>query len=583
MPIVDVAPLAAVVGLPADLVAPALILLAGYALCLPFSLLRVPPPQASSQDGNRARPTDSVAASSLARQRDRVIALRNAFSVVASGLLFVCFFDFLGYLQLLILSVTCYYITAATRTTKRGPVIVFVLSLGVLSANQLNFQIFSSTVQHARVDHTVPMMVMVQNVANFAWACYDGTRPDAELSSAQRAGAIRGFPSLLEFLGFIFFFPAFLLGPSNEFHTYKDFVSGTGVFRSLAEDDLNMLDAKRTDGDGATRPKKSFGYSRLFAAGKAFCVAIAMLLLNETFSPTYRFENCLLDDYATWPLWKRFWYLQPAAFIHRAQFYVGWKLAEGACILSGLAFTGIDPKTGKPQWKGCENVDIWHIEFAENPRMYLAAWNIHTALWLRNCVYLRLAPPPLPNQTEEERKKAQKNVSLATWATFVCSAFWHGFYPGYYLTFMSLSLATTCGRAARRLFHPLVHNAPSSIKPILVPLYNVLGTVATHIQFSYSAIPFQVKTLQNIWIIWSRNAFLGHVVMFGFLGLDAVGFWKIIGIAGAAKKAAKAATKGDEEVKIPEPRAAPSTSASASLPSAPAGSPGRKRTVKKVD
>jgi lysophospholipid acyltransferase len=77
----------------------------------------------------------------------------------------------------------------------------------------------------SRMDHTAPMMVLVMKLTSFAWSCHDGTKQDKDLSSGyQKHFKIVQMPGLLEFFGFVFFFPCFLIGPSFQFKDYHDFI-----------------------------------------------------------------------------------------------------------------------------------------------------------------------------------------------------------------------------------------------------------------------------------------------------------------------------------------------------------------------
>lgn len=62
-------------------------------------------------------------------------------------------------------------------------------------------------------------------------------------------------------------------------------------------------------------------------------------------------------------------------------------------------------------------------------------WNIQTQLWLRRIAYDRLS-------------------TGKTLGVFVLSAFWHGFYPGYYMTFVLAAFSVYTGRGIRRKIRP---------------------------------------------------------------------------------------------------------------------------------
>ena len=132
---------------------------------------------------------------------------------------------------------------------------------------------------------------------------------------------------------------------------------------------------------------------------------------------------------------RRIWFLEMLGLTTRFKYYGVWSLTEGACILSGMGYKGIDPKSGRVQWDKLRNVNPWGIESAQNSRAYLENWNINTNNWLRNCIYLRVTP------------KGKKPGFRASLATFVTSAFWHGFYPGYYLTFILAAFVQTAAKS----------------------------------------------------------------------------------------------------------------------------------------
>lgn len=108
-------------------------------------------------------------------------------------------------------------------------------------------------------------------------------------------------------------------------------------------------------------------------------------------------------------------------------------MAEGACILSGIGFNGYN-QDGSVRWDRVTNVSPIALETAQNSKEYLEAWNQNTNKWLKNYVYLRVTP------------KGKKPGFGSTMATFITSAVWHGFYPGYYLLFITGGFVQLCGR-----------------------------------------------------------------------------------------------------------------------------------------
>jgi lysophospholipid acyltransferase 1/2 len=68
------------------------------------------------------------------------------------------------------------------------------------------------------------------------------------------------------------------------------------------------------------------------------------------------------------------------------------------------------------------------LQLGTNFRDCINNWNIGTNMWLRMVVYERVP---------------KKHGTIFT---FALSAVWHGFYPGYYLTFSTGALFVTAAR-----------------------------------------------------------------------------------------------------------------------------------------
>ena len=172
-----------------------------------------------------------------------------------------------------------------------------------------------------------------------------------------------------------------------------------------------------------TRKKRRIPRSGTPASIKAV-IGLTWIFLFLRFSGWYNTDLVIGDEYMNYGFLRRVWILQMLGVSTRMKYYGVWYLTEGACILSGMGYKGINPKTKKADWSRLQNVNPWGIETAQNSRGYVENWNMNTNNWLRNYVYLRVTP------------KGKKPGFRASLATFVTSAFWHGFAPGYYLTFV---------------------------------------------------------------------------------------------------------------------------------------------------
>jgi lysophospholipid acyltransferase len=184
----------------------------------------------------------------------------------------------------------------------------------------------------------------------------------------------------------------------------------------------------------AVRKQRKIPRSGRPAALKA-AQGVAWIFLFLKFGAWYPHELYLGDGFMQYNFVRRVWLLQMLGFATRLKYYGVWSLTEGACILTGIGFKNVDPKTGKANWNRLQNVNPLGIELAQSSRDYLGNWNMNTNNWLRNYVYLRVTP------------KGKKPGFRASLATFSTSAFWHGFYPGYYLSFVFAAFIQTAAKS----------------------------------------------------------------------------------------------------------------------------------------
>ncbi|XP_028178809.1 lysophospholipid acyltransferase 1-like, partial [Ostrinia furnacalis] len=135
----------------------------------------------------------------------------------------------------------------------------------------------------------------------------------------------------------------------------------------------------------------------------------------------------------SWSALYLLWYAHLCVLVVRCKYYHAWLLSEAICNNSGMGFNGYD-NDGEPKWDKMSNIDVFGFEFAQNFRMGLASWNKNTNAWLRNVAYER---------------------GGAAWRTarvYALSAVWHGFYPGYYLTFFAGGIFTVAARKVQPFF-----------------------------------------------------------------------------------------------------------------------------------
>ncbi|KAG9835829.1 MBOAT family protein-like protein, partial [Aureobasidium melanogenum] len=418
----------------------------------------------------------------LKRIPDSKPAQKNVFIIAVSMFYLVGLFDLWAGLRTILISSIGAYAIAAYIQGPYMPWVGFVFLMGHMSVNHIYRQIVNDP---STIDITGAQMVLVMKLTAFCWNVYDGTLPEATLTDHQKERALRKLPSLLDYAGFVFFFPSLFAGPAFDYVDYRRWIETTmfelppGVDPSKAP---------------PTRKQRKIPRSGTPAAWKA-AFGLLWILAFLQFSGYYYTDFLLSDGYKQYGLLRRIWVLHMLGFTARMKYYGVWSLTEGACILSGIGYKGIDPKTGKADWNRLQNVKPLEIEFAQNSHAYLGNWNINTNMWLRNYVYLRVTP------------KGKKPGFRASMATFVTSAFWHGFYPGYYLAFVLASFIQNSAKNSRRLIRPFFMSADGTKALPSKRYYDIFTWLCTQLAFSFTVAPFIFLGFSDSLQIWQRVYF----------------------------------------------------------------------------
>lgn len=306
------------------------------------------------------------------------------------------------------------------------PWIGFVYLMGHMSVSHIYRQIADSP---SVIDITGAQMVLVMKLNAFCWNVWDGKQRQSELMDEQKERMLTSLPAPLDYAGFVAFFPALMIGPAFDYVDYHRWLNTTMFDLPPGTDPLKAP---------PTRGKRKIPRSLTPALWK-IANGLGWILLFLQFSKYFNPSVILSDYFMTYSFPWRVFHLYMMNLVTRMKYYGVWTLTEGSCILSGIGYKGLDSKTGKPNWDRLTNIHPLGVELAQNSHAYLGNWNINTNHWLRSYIYLRVTP------------KGKKPGFRASMATFVTSAFWHGFEPGYYMTFVLASFIQNVAKSKRSI------------------------------------------------------------------------------------------------------------------------------------
>jgi len=350
----------------------------------------------------------------LKRLPDNKPHLKNVFNISVTIFYLIGLFDLWGGLGVILFDAIGTYLIAGYVKGPYMPWVGFVFLMSHMSVSHI-YRMYAAS--PSSVDITGAQMVMVMKLSAFCWNVWDGQQNPADLSPEQQARAVKKLPSVLDYAGFVMFFPSVMVGPAFDYIDYERWINTSMFELPPGTDPLKAPPTRKQ----RKIPRSGTPATLKLLTGLAWTVAF--LQLSAYHNP----QIVLSEKFSNMSFFWRVYGLHMMNFVERMKYYGVWTMTEGACILAGIGYKGINPKSGKPDWDRLTNIKPAGVELAQNSHAYLANWNCNTNLWLRNYVYLRVTP------------KGKKPGFRASMATFATSAFWHGFEPGYYLSFLFAS------------------------------------------------------------------------------------------------------------------------------------------------
>ncbi|EER18213.1 Membrane bound O-acyltransferase domain-containing protein, putative [Perkinsus marinus ATCC 50983] len=362
----------------------------------------------------------------------------------------------------------------------RKPSIVAVNSMSILSA----FHIWRMRVDYLgwKLDVTLPLMIFTAKYVTFAYDCYDGCllKEGKPLSSKKHEveyrmnNCLQDVPDILSYLSYIFGFFGALTGPVFFCREYLDWVYLRGCFSNL--DRINTV-----------RPTMK-------ALVKCAGCGIVMLFAN-TFLPVSGITSSWFNAL---PFPIRVPLLCITVSWYRSRFFFCWYLCEAVGDACGFGLSDAKTET----FKRAENGDVLHVEFALNAPEALNNWNTRVAEWLKYYIYQRVTKPSFIT--------FMSTKSYATLITRSISAFWHGFYPGYYLFFLCTILESTADSIGRHYLGPMFYgdNAPYAK---YYPFYAFFAWAQTFFSLNYYGTGQVMLEYGVTMEVWRSVYFVGHI------------------------------------------------------------------------
>eukprot|EP01016_Furgasonia_blochmanni_P011871 TRINITY_DN1555_c0_g1_i13.p1 TRINITY_DN1555_c0_g1~~TRINITY_DN1555_c0_g1_i13.p1 ORF type:complete len:334 (-),score=32.79 TRINITY_DN1555_c0_g1_i13:792-1793(-) len=283
---------------------------------------------------------------------------------------------------------------------------------------------------------------------------------------------ITQLPGSAEYLSYLFHFGSCLCGPFFNYRDFSDFVEEKGHYAIIPD-------------------SSKAGFISLSQA--AFFLSMIVFFL-----PKFSLSFILGEDWQKSSILYQFLYIQAFATLLRMRYYAGWKLAQTSIDFQGLSYNGyedFEEKQSQVKWDRVET-SVIRCEYFGDWHYYAECWNRSIHLWLKHNVYERLI------------KNAKVKGSMASNATFIISAFWHGFYPAYYLVFLYFALSNQLSKH----FFKLGKNVSYFRENVV---FNVFVSIFFRIIINYIIPAFFCLDVASVFEYFNRTNYTGVVVLFG--------------------------------------------------------------------
>ncbi|XP_071957009.1 lysophospholipid acyltransferase 2-like [Antedon mediterranea] len=382
---------------------------------------------------------------------------RHLAQIIVGTIVAFIAFGWSGLIHMLLDASICYImmLTISPTIVQRY---VFVVSMVYMSGVHLYHQLQNFGVFN--LDYIGPLMMLTMKLGSLGYSIHDGmTKDEEQLNDIQKKMLTKQVPTPIEFYSYIFCMSGILAGPVCFFTEYIHFIEGSN-FRKVIRDEKGEITVIYDD------PSSKWAViSKLFItvlSALVLVVLVPKIPIWGNVDPVHMNNSSFL---------YKIGYLLLSIEIAKSKYFLGWVFADAINNAAGIGFSGYDKK-GRAVWDGISNVKIVEFETATSLKTLIENWNITGSIWLRHCCY--------------DRVPFQKRLF-----TFILSALWHGFYPGYFITFLSAAFFSAAGSKVRYSVRPYF------LKSVrMKQFYDVITWFFTHLTLAYFIAPFTFLRLQ---------------------------------------------------------------------------------------
>ena len=225
-------------------------------------------------------------------------------------------------------------------------------------------------------------------------------------------------PNPIEMLSYTFYCQQYALGTFFEYRDFINWIEEKNEYKKVPSPILESL--------------------------KYLCYGITVIVIFSLGAGNFPIMYCYSDEFMEHSFLYKFAYANTSGYFAKFFYYSAFLFQTGTAIASGFGYNGrsevddselVDIQTnpdrkGEHQWDKFIGVYVYDCETATSSNTFLNKWNYRVHVWLKYYISERLSG-------KDQRPKTSHYL-----ITFMMSAFWHGFYPFYYVTFTFIIFAS---------------------------------------------------------------------------------------------------------------------------------------------
>ncbi|ELP87882.1 O-acyltransferase domain containing protein, putative [Entamoeba invadens IP1] len=386
-----------------------------------------------------------------------------------------------------------------TNQSIKLAIALFLSNMAFLTTLQI-YKYYTSYLQW-KLDIATLQMIVVIKLSSFAFNVAKGHNPSITTKSVYNTNnniTPKEFPTLLQFFGYFYFFPACFSGPCLEYKTYSKFVS-LDLFKCSDNDSKeSSIEITNNQYKDTQSPKLlPIDWSAAFIVTCQIIVLAGLTIIALILPLKQKFYEIVIDKKQHVGFLGRMVVTQIFMYSTVFRYFASWKLAELSGVVMGFGFSGY--QNGVATWENYENVKLKTFCLSRSCKEVIGGWNCYVQSFFKNHVYE--AFKALSGLTDRYKQTL----------TNLTSALWHGVYPGYYLAFGMLALHNTVSAKFSYQVEPFIIKKYGETS-ILYKMYLVITFLYTRVAITYSFVPFMIYTFEDSWKFFVSTYFFIDVI-----------------------------------------------------------------------